>query len=1072
MIKRIYKTSGFIACVCLMCLCSFNSIAQTFTAGYPIAPIANGKQNLWGNNMVATLGDSVYVVWSYEYDNAGTDVVEIYFAKSEDRGNTFNTPVKISNSSDTLGWVMPSIAVNNAGEIFIAYTKVDQSFYPYGTFIRKSDDGGINFNNEVLASATGVFPAIAAHNNFVYLMMADMFAYPLADFYFARSTDGGATFEPTFKINDAMNVEEVDWDGLFSLCVNKNNGVIHAAFTDGRRAGGKGDIYYAKSADNGQSFFPNVPVSDITGNYADSVQSNPRIAVGPGGETYVVFLSHNGDQFNKQHLYFTKKTSSVIDFETPVIVRDTNACYNPNLAVSDMGVICVSYDQGAFKSSFSYNGGNSFIHKNVVVNPNDPKCSQLSFSGETLHAVWREESGNVRQVYYTRGDISESVGVVVDGDIAELNANNVIGNIQWQSSEDGETWQNIAGATTNPYSYVVAQNSGGRIYFRAQVSNSLCTNMPVSYSSVSAVDIVDNVSDIQIGNKFRGGIVFQADMSGNGTIGQEYNMPGTVPWGCKGLNVNADSNIDGIGNSATILSNCTDRPIAASLCDSSTTSGYSDWFLPATDQLVDLRANYEYFPLQPTVTAWTSTQSFPFNSIKALSVDFYNLMLVPMQFDKDTMLSVRCIRQFTASDTYKTLKVIVNMINPVAPVQITQQPSDIIVCDGDDILMSFGLTGSPLFFQWKLNGYEIPGAVDVQYMINNADLANEGNYSCIVYNFCDSLETQVFNVKVIDLELNAGSDFDLCKGSDAVINATFSTNHPTESGTITYAWTPASTLNDAGMLTPTASPDTTTSYSIVATDANGCIASDDVQIIVSEVFNDESICIVSVDTLTWKNKVVWKKTSGVGTESFNIYKETAVNVYDLIGNVDYADEPLYVDAGSSPEAHGDKYKITAVDTCGEESDLSPYHKTMNLTIAASGNTMGLNWDNYVDESGTFVPARYYIFRGSNPNLMTLKDSVSGSFTSYNDVNVFVVYHYLIGVKKLDDCGLTKSSQTMSYSNKKDNSDFIGIEDNLYSAGIINISPNPMSTFATLTIPNFKSEILNSKSETGTSVMTN
>jgi hypothetical protein len=256
------------------------------------------------------------------------------------------------------------------------------------------------------------------------------------------------------------------------------------------------------------------------------------------------------------------------------------------------------------------------------------------------------------------------------------------------------------------------------------------------------------------------------------------------------------------------------------------------------------------------------------------------------------------------------------------------------------------------------------------------------------------------------------------------------------------------------MLTPTASPDTTTSYSIVATDANGCIASDDVQIIVSEVFNNESICIVSVDTLTWKNKVVWKKTSGVGTESFNIYKETAVNVYDLIGNVDYADEPLYVDAGSSPEAHGDKYKITAVDTCGEESALSPFHKTMNLTIAASGNTMGLNWDNYVDESGTFVPARYYIFRGSNPNLMTLLDSVSGSFTSYNDVNVFVVYHYLIGVKKLDDCGLAKSSQTMSYSNKKDNTDFIGIEDNLYSAGIINISPNPMSTSATLTIPNW------------------
>ncbi|MBU1717666.1 MAG: T9SS type A sorting domain-containing protein, partial [Bacteroidetes bacterium] len=153
---------------------------------------------------------------------------------------------------------------------------------------------------------------------------------------------------------------------------------------------------------------------------------------------------------------------------------------------------------------------------------------------------------------------------------------------------------------------------------------------------------------------------------------------------------------------------------------------------------------------------------------------------------------------------------------------------------------------------------------------------------------------------------------------------------------------------------------------------------------------------------------------------------------------------------SVPETHGDKYKIAALDTCGNESELSFYHKTINLTIAAFGSTMGLNWDDYVDESGAYTPYRYYIYRGLQPNNMDLLDSVSGSFNSYNDNNVFELYYYMIGVKKPGGCDGSKSTDFMAFSNQKDNEDLISaLREQDPTFGMIQVSPNPFTSETTI-----------------------
>jgi len=229
-------------------------------------------------------------------------------------------------------------------------------------------------------------------------------------------------------------------------------------------------------------------------------------------------------------------------------------------------------------------------------------------------------------------------------------------------------------------------------------------------------------------------------------------------------------------------------------------------------------------------------------------------------------------------------------------------------------------------------------------------------------------------------------------------------------------------------------------YIVSVSDSNSCSSFETISVIEYLPFNNEQICLVTVDTTTWKNKIMWEKTANVGTESFNVYKEVSTNIYNLIGSIPYDNDTYFIDITSAPESHGDKYKITVIDTCGNESSKSNFHKTMNLVISTFGSTMGLSWTPYEDESGVFIPSVYYIYRGTQPNNIQLFDSISASFTSYNDNNVFNQFYYMVGVKKTNGCNVgTKANYSTSFSNKKQNS--VGINENNYDINI-NIFPNP------------------------------
>lgn len=66
---------------------------------------------------------------------------------------------------------------------------------------------------------------------------------------------------------------------------------------------------------------------------------------------------------------------------------------------------------------------------------------------------------------------------------------------------------------------------------------------------------------------------------------------------------------------------------------------------------------------------------------------------------------------------------------------ITQQPVNQSVVKGKSIIFTVQALGAPpLSYQWRYGTAEIPGAVSPQLAITNVQLANSGQYDCVVSN--------------------------------------------------------------------------------------------------------------------------------------------------------------------------------------------------------------------------------------------------------------------------------------------------------------------------------------------------
>jgi PKD repeat protein len=181
--------------------------------------------------------------------------------------------------------------------------------------------------------------------------------------------------------------------------------------------------------------------------------------------------------------------------------------------------------------------------------------------------------------------------------------------------------------------------------------------------------------------------------------------------------------------------------------------------------------------------------------------------------DGDTLATGATIveHNYSSAGTYHdSLKVINGCGNSATyyrDVTILTFPAPVITKVGDTLY-----TSSETSYQWYLNNVLIPGAENIFYLPTTS-----GKYSVVITNANGCTDT---SLQFQDCFVKAGSNLSVCTGGSVQLNA---------SGADTYSWTPASTLSNANIANPVATPADTTQYIVTGT-AGTCVATDTVTV--------------------------------------------------------------------------------------------------------------------------------------------------------------------------------------------------------------------------------------------------
>lgn len=341
---------------------------------------------------------------------------------------------------------------------------------------------------------------------------------------------------------------------------------------------------------------------------------------------------------------------------------------------------------------------------------------------------------------------------------------------------------------------------------------------------------------------------------------------------------------------------------------------------------------------------------------------------------------------------------------------------DPATCDLDSVIVaSLGTYASVNWSNGESNAFTTTDStVTLSYT------ATDGN-GCNYYS--NSLPVTIYPAPIADLFYT--NDVTFCLGESNTIS--------TWDYFETYSWNNGST-DDSLVVTDNGS------FWLEIMDTNGCFAQSDTAVInVWKPYQEDSICILTVDSSN-HNQIVWNKTSGVRTFEYGIYKQNPTT-----GDMDLvASHPatgvlsVWTDENSNAGVTSARYAISSIDSCGNESELSPIHKTMHLTINEGINgEVNLIWDGYEGIDLT----TYEIWRGSSPLQMFKIDEVSAANFTYTDLNAPVgLLFYKIVVVNPYVCNPTvgKNSQLSNYGATESNVVDYALTDNVI------IYPNPFS----------------------------
>jgi len=330
---------------------SFSGIANTSMKhkGHA-APVYEGPPSIQKGAVPTTTFDAdgrLWAVWAFG--------PHLYVNHSDDKGNTFSTPVKVNAEAEKISTnpeARPHIKVGSNGNVYVSYA----------IKLKKRFSGHVKFS---------------------------------------RSTDGGKTFSTPFIVNDNRDMIGHSFpvlginakDQLYIAWLDSRDRV--AAKKAGNNYNGSA-LYYAISDDHGVSFQPNAKITDTTCQCC-------RLDMAMDNELPVITWRHiYGDNIRDQAIIsFTDKTTFGQAQRISEDQWQIDACphHGSTLAIDDNGSYHTAwFTQGSARQGLFYASSNNQGQQFTAPLPfgdaeAQPKHPTLLTIDETLFLAWKEFDG-------------------------------------------------------------------------------------------------------------------------------------------------------------------------------------------------------------------------------------------------------------------------------------------------------------------------------------------------------------------------------------------------------------------------------------------------------------------------------------------------------------------------------------------------------------------------------------------------------------------------------------------------------------------------------------------------------
>lgn len=366
-------------------------VRLTFDPGASWMPISSCKP-------IVTNGDSVHLVWQDFRDNNA----EIYYKRSTDGGTTWGADTRLSNALGNS--YDPSMALSGS------FVHVVWSDYRDGSdiveiYYKRSEDGGSTWGEDTRLTYDDSYaesPSIAIEDSVIHLVWYDYRNATGTEIYYKRSTDEGLTWGP-----DSRLTTNPSYSGFPSIAVSDQ--AVHVVWEDYRD--GNGEVYYKRSDNGGLNWgadtqLTNEPADswDPVVAVHDSVVHIVWMDMRDGGayEVYYKRSTDGGITWGPD----TRLTNAVASSEYPTIVVSGAMVHVVWGDKRDMNYEI--YYKRSENAGLTWKEDTRLT--NAFGESNFPF---VAVSDSAAHVIWRENRDGNTEIYYKRnptGNVPVGIG--------------------------------------------------------------------------------------------------------------------------------------------------------------------------------------------------------------------------------------------------------------------------------------------------------------------------------------------------------------------------------------------------------------------------------------------------------------------------------------------------------------------------------------------------------------------------------------------------------------------------------------------------------------------------------------